>query len=133
MKVYVDELPKSCQKCPFCEYFEEDAHGKGKHEVACYFNGSLGNILCGNQTNPKTCQLKTLVDHDKKVRAKEELLSLLIGQIDLIMHGKQYRFENKDGTWYSRESCCDLTLDELSQELLKELLQLNNLVEEVEE
>lgn len=65
--------------------------------------------------------------------SKEELLSLLIGQIDLIMHGKQYRFENKDGTWYSRESCRDLTLDELSQELLKELLQLNNLVEKLEE
>ena len=70
MKVYVDELPKSCQKCHFCEYFEEDAHGKGKHEVACYFNGSLGNILYGNQTSPKTCPLETLADHDKKVRAE---------------------------------------------------------------
>ncbi len=65
--------------------------------------------------------------------SKEELLNLLIGQIDLIMHGKQYRFENCDGTWYSRESCSYLTLDELSQELIKELLQLNRLVEKVEE
>ena len=70
MKVYVDELPNSCQKCPFCEYFEKDAHGKGKHEVACYFNGSLGNILYGNQTSPKTCPLQTLADHDKQVRAE---------------------------------------------------------------
>ena len=70
MKIYVDEMPNSCQKCPFCEYFEEDAHGKGKHEVACYFNGSFGNILYGNQTSPKTCPLESITDHDKKVRAE---------------------------------------------------------------
>ena len=132
MKVYVDELPKNCQKCTFCEYFEEDAHGKGEHEVACYFNGSFGNILYGNQTSHKTCPLQTIADNNKQMRAKEELLRLLIGQIDLIMHGKQYRFENNDGTWYSRESCRDLTLDELSQELLNELLELNKFVEKFE-
>ena len=68
MKVYVDELPKSCEKCPFCEYFDKDAHGKGKHEVACYFNGSLGNILYGNQTSPQTCPLQSLTDYTKQVR-----------------------------------------------------------------
>ena len=68
MKVYVDELPKRCDKCPFCEYFEKDAHGKGKHEVACYFNGSLGNILYGNQISPKTCTLQYLTDYTKQVR-----------------------------------------------------------------
>ena len=68
MKVYVDELPKSCEKCGFCEYFDKDAHGKGKHEVACYFNGSLGNILYGNQTSPQTCPLQSFADHDKQVR-----------------------------------------------------------------
>ncbi len=68
MKVYVDELPKSCEECPFCEYFEKDAHGKGKHEVACYFNGSLGNILYGNQTSPKTCPIQSLTDYTKQVR-----------------------------------------------------------------
>jgi D-serine deaminase-like pyridoxal phosphate-dependent protein len=79
MKVYVDELPKSCEKCDFCEYFDKDAHGKGKHEVACYFNGSFGNILYGNQTSPKTCSLQSLSEHDKQVRKevlgdlKEEL------------------------------------------------------------
>lgn len=68
MKVYVDELPKSCEKCGFCEYFDKDAHGKGKHEVACYFNGSLGNILYGNQTSPQTCPLQSLSDYTKQVR-----------------------------------------------------------------
>ena len=42
------------------------------------------------------------------------------------MHDKDYRFENQDGTWYSRESCRDLTNEEVFEELRNELRQLNN-------
>ena len=35
--------------------------------------------------------------------SKEELLKYLIAEIDLIMHDKDYRFENANGTWYSRK------------------------------
>ena len=42
------------------------------------------------------------------------------------MHDKDYRFENQDGTWYSRESCRDLTNEEVLEELRAELIQLNN-------
>lgn len=59
----------------------------------------------------------------------EELLLYLINEIDLIMHDKQYRFKNEDGTWYSRESCKDLTNEELFEELKCELRQLNSQVE----
>lgn len=58
--------------------------------------------------------------------SKEELLKYLIAEIDLIMHDKDYRFENQDGTWYSRESCRDLTNEEVFEELRNELRQLNN-------
>ena len=58
--------------------------------------------------------------------SKEELLKYLIAEIDLIMHDKDYRFENQDGTWYSRESCRDLTNEEVLEELRAELIQLNN-------
>ena len=51
----VDKMPKSCEECPFCEYFEKDVHGKGKHEVACYLMGTCGNILYGDQLSPKVC------------------------------------------------------------------------------
>lgn len=61
--------------------------------------------------------------------SKEELLKYLIAEIDLIMHDKQYRFKNEDGTWYSRESCKDLTNEEVFEELKKELKQLNNQIE----
>ena len=60
--------------------------------------------------------------------SKEELLKYLIAVIDLIMHDKDYRFENQDGTWYSRESCRDLTNEEVFEELKAELMQLNSQV-----
>ena len=56
--------------------------------------------------------------------SKEELLKYLIAEIDLIMHDKDYRFENANGTWYSRESCRDLTNEEVFEELRTELRQL---------
>jgi hypothetical protein len=59
--------------------------------------------------------------------SKEELLKYLIAEIDLIMHDKDYRFENQDGTWYSRESCRDLTNEEVFEELKCELRQLADL------
>ena len=63
--------------------------------------------------------------------SKEELLEHLIAEIDLIMHDKDYRFENKDGTWFSRESCRDLTNEEVFEELKSELMQLNSQVEKI--
>ena len=55
---------------------------------------------------------------------KNELLKYLICEIDLVMHDKDYRFENEDGTWYSRESCKNLTNEEVFEELKTELRQL---------
>ena len=69
MKVYVDELPKSCKDCPFCEHIEEDVYGEGKHEVACYFAGTLGSVLCGDRLNAKDCRfIQSLADYTKQVR-----------------------------------------------------------------
>ncbi len=56
----IDKELKSCKDCPFCMYFDKDVHGKGKHEIACWFNGSLGNILYGDQLSPNTCSVFTL-------------------------------------------------------------------------
>lgn len=54
----------------------------------------------------------------------DELLKNLISVIDFVMHCKDYRFHNNDGTWYSRESCKDLTNDEVFEELKGELYSL---------
>jgi len=53
--ILIDRMPKSCNECPFCEWFDKDAHGKGKHEVACCLMGTCGNILYGDQLSPKKC------------------------------------------------------------------------------
>jgi len=69
MKIYVDEMPVSCEKCPLCIYFDRDAHGKGKHEVACSCGGTVNNILFGHKLTPKTCNvLKLIKEHDKEIR-----------------------------------------------------------------
>lgn len=69
MRIYVDELPKSCKECFFCEHIEEDIDGKGRDEVACYFEGFLNNVLLGDTFNSKNCKhLQSLAEHDKQVR-----------------------------------------------------------------
>ncbi len=65
--------------------------------------------------------------------SKEELLKYLIAEIDLIMHDKDYRFENANGTWYSRESCRDLTNEEVFEELRTELRQFADLEAKLKE
>ena len=60
MKVYVDELPKSCEKCPFCKldtYVDVYGYQTNSHE--CVLDGSM-------LTN--SCPLQPLADHTKQVR-----------------------------------------------------------------
>ena len=61
MKVYVDELPKSCEKCKFYEYEIEynGEWGFETHRHMCKINGSLIQGIC---------PLQSLTDHDKQVR-----------------------------------------------------------------
>lgn len=69
--IYVDEQPETCEDCEFCEYFGKDAHGKGKHEVACYLNGFLTNALLGDTINAKHCShIKLLSDRLAEERKK---------------------------------------------------------------
>ena len=46
-----------------------------------------------------------------------------------MQHGKDYRFRNENNTFYSRQSCCDLTLEETVKELLDELSQTEQSLE----
>lgn len=63
----------------------------------------------------------------------KELLERLLLRIDLLCHDKQYRFRNKDGTWYSREACKDLTNEELVRELDAEFNNLNETLNDYED
>lgn len=63
MKVYVDELPKDCAKCP-CE-----------SDRWCNL---MGYVVDGDEYNdkrPKQCPLQSLAEHDKQVR-KEVLADI---------------------------------------------------------
>ena len=60
MKVYVDELPKSCREC-FCNV--EDTW-------CALSDGEMGDICeeCDNKTRHKKCPLQSLSDYTKQVR-----------------------------------------------------------------
>lgn len=61
MKVYVDEMPKSCDECKFCKIETQvEFVGYTTNSYKCLLNGSM---LTNN------CPLQSLADHDKKVRA----------------------------------------------------------------
>ena len=61
MKVYVSELPKSCEKCKFYEYeIEHNGEwGFETHRHICKINGSLIQGIC---------PLQSLSDYTKQVR-----------------------------------------------------------------
>ena len=56
MKIYVDELPKSCGDCVFCKQTEY-----------CYYCDKLHTKL-GYIDKDKDCPLQSLSDHTKQVR-----------------------------------------------------------------
>ena len=56
MKVYVDELPKSCDDCEFCKQTEY-----------CYYCDKL-HMKLGYIDKDKDCPLQPLSAHDKQVR-----------------------------------------------------------------
>lgn len=65
MKVYVDELPKSCRECPCCS--EQDFAICSEYcEV---LNEYISEIVESEQElKPKTCPLHSLADYTKQVR-----------------------------------------------------------------
>lgn len=86
--IYVEKIPETCEDCEFCEHFGKDAHGKGKHEVACYFNGFLTNALLGDIINAKHCShLKPLTDRLAEERKK--VVQEIGQQLGLIIDGQK--------------------------------------------
>lgn len=114
--IYVETMPETCENCEFCEHFEKDAHGKGKHEVACYFNGFLTNALLGDTINAKHCShLKPL--SDRLAEERKRVVQSLKDKIEKRNNGTRngnHSEQYKDG--YSA-CCCDLTelLDQIDR------------------
>ena len=67
MKVYVDELPKSCEECPMCRSGKLKLQRKGRYVEAkqCVF-GQYKYQTIDNEID--TCPLKSLSDYTKQVR-----------------------------------------------------------------
>lgn len=67
MKVYVSELPKSCEECPMCRSGKLKLQRKGRYVEAeqCVF-GQYKYQTIDNEID--TCPLKPLSDYTKQVR-----------------------------------------------------------------
>ena len=67
MKIYVDELPKSCAECPMCKYSL-----MSKIEECCLPLNPFFT-LDENEIREKFCPLQSLAEHDKEVcKQKDE-------------------------------------------------------------
>lgn len=67
MRIFVDELPKSCEECPMCRSGKLKLQRKGRYvEVEqCVFGQYKYQIIDDEIDN---CPLQSLADHEKQVR-----------------------------------------------------------------
>ena len=69
MRVYVDELPKSCEECPMCRSGKLKLQRKGRYVEAeqCVFGQYKFQTI---DDDIDTCPLQPLADYTKQVRKK---------------------------------------------------------------
>lgn len=92
-----------------------------------YIVDTENNIIFNDDNYFKLIDLLNQQDKRiKELKESEVLIKALITGIDLIMHDKDYRFKNDDGTWYSRKSCKNITNEEVYEEIIDEIQQLDN-------
>lgn len=108
MKVYVDELPKSCEKCKFYEYeIEHNGEwGFETHRRMCKINGSLIQGIC---------PLQSLADYTKQVRKE------VLDQVYKVFTTESMWKELKDwwlqsGTCQELKDCLNAIVEETSVE-----------------
>ena len=79
MKIYVDELPKSCEECPMCRSGKLKLQRKGRYVEAeqCVFGQYKYQTM---DDEIYTCPLLLLTDYTKQVRKEvcEEIKSEII-------------------------------------------------------
>ena len=67
MRIFVDELPKSCEECPMCRSGKLKLQRKGRYvEVEQCVFGQYKYQTIDDEID--TCPLQTIADHDKQVR-----------------------------------------------------------------
>ena len=116
--------------------FETSGIAHKNEAVIEYIDNMTGDYYGLPVETVKNLLNKQQSDYIKVATEKEKYKKLalkLIGDIDILMHDKQYRFLNDNGTWYSREACKNLTDEEMLSEISKEINQLYNKLEEIYE
>ena len=86
MKVYVDELPKSCGDCVFCKQTEYYYYCDKLHTKLSYIN------------KENDCPLQPLTDYTKQVRKEvvQEITELAKNQFEFLICDECYNTIDKD-------------------------------------
>ena len=108
MKVYVDELPKSCEECPCYSYSEGFCNCEYWWQKYKEIKDVQDYTHLGYKQNerPDDCPLQSLADYTKQVR--REVVQELKGKVEKRNNGirhSNHSEQYKDG--YSG-CCCDL-------------------------
>ena len=113
MKVYVDELPKSCNDCKFRVFIAYTKNGWEHSERYCSIMKDNYDCKCSKEN----CPLQSLSDHDKQVRKEvcEEIQSELLD----FTH-KYWRVFNQNGKQYMTDDdlieCLNEIIDKIQGE-----------------
>lgn len=79
MRIFVDELPKSCEECPMCRSGKLKLQRKGRYvEVEQCVFGQYKYQTIDDEID--TCPLQSLADHEKQVRKQvcDEIRKIII-------------------------------------------------------
>ena len=114
MRIYVDELPNSCEECPMCRSGKLKLQRKGRYIEAeqCVFGQYKYHTI---DDEIDTCPLQSLSDYTKQVRKEvlSELRNMLGDRAELIDFGNgcaEFMF-----TTYDLQECSKEILDQIEQ------------------
>lgn len=115
MRIYVDELPNSCEECPMCRSGKLKLQRKGRYvEVEQCVFGQYKYRTIDDEID--TCPLQSLADYTKQVRKEvcEEISWKLNRRLNGVVNGK-YSDEFFNGYSYC-SSDIENILDQLQGE-----------------
>ena len=102
MKVYVDELPKSCGDCIFCKQTEYYYYCDKLHTKLGYID------------REKECPLKSLTEHNKAQDHQIELLNKRWEMLKEYINGfKEYNIEEANMAWILTDKMKELEQEKL--------------------
>lgn len=128
-KIDINNEEEILKKCNFDYFYNLENCSR---ELCMFYNdiSKQGNNFNKEQAMINLGRIAITLNNQYKeiceLQEDQSLLFMLVSGIDCLMHDKDYRFKNPDGTWYSRQSCRNMESAEVYQEIIDEINQLDS-------